>query len=139
MDSALISLKKYFILVFLSFLFLPGISVAEQKVKRYQPGNINHIVVVWFKQGIDSKTKKGFIESSKSLSNLPGVLGHSVGQMLPSDRVIVDSTFDVAVVVTVENKAALKAYLDHPTHKEIVKTVFRPVADKVLIYDVLLQ
>ena len=51
-------------------------------------------------------------------------------------RPVVDSSFDVAVVVTFEDEAALRAYDAHPTHKQAVEEVLRPLVGKLVIYDV---
>ena len=84
---------------------------------------VSHVVIAWLKNPKDLQARKKFIETTKSFSSLPGVVHHNVGVVLPSDRKIVDSSFDVATVITFENRESLMAYLRHPQHKKAVDEV----------------
>ena len=55
---------------------------------------------------------------------------------MPSTRPVVDSSFDLAVLIAFEDEAALRAYDAHPTHKRAVEGVLRPLVGKFVIYDV---
>ncbi len=102
-------------------------------------GAVNHIVIAWLKQPSDVEARKRFIETTKRFAKLPGVIGHRVGPVLPSDRKVADSSFDIAVVITFENKEALAAYLEHPEHKKGVEEVLKPLVEKVVVYDFVSQ
>lgn len=100
---------------------------------------VNHIVIAWLKQPGDMEARKRFIEMTKRFAKLPGVIGHRVGPVLPSDRKVADSSFDIAVVITFKDKEALAAYLEHPDHKKGVEEVLKPLAEKVVVYDFVSQ
>ena len=102
-------------------------------------GAVNHIVIAWLKQPGDEEARQRFIETTKRFAKLPGVIGHRVGPVLPSDRKVADSSFDIAVVITFENKEALASYLEHPEHKKGVEEVLKPLVEKVVVYDFVSQ
>jgi hypothetical protein len=68
-------------------------------------------------------------------AEIPGVKRVRAGTVLPSARPIVDSTFDVAVVITFSDRKALSRYLKHPRHKQAVRLHLRPLTRKVVVYD----
>ena len=103
-------------IILLSFFSFSSTTVSAQENKK-----ITHVVMVWLKQPGNAADRTAFIKASKQLSNLPGIINRHVGVVETSDRSIVDDTFDVAVTVTMKNKAALRAYLNHPRHKSILK------------------
>ena len=55
--------------------------------------------------------------------------------MVPSDRAIVDSSYDVAIYLTFETAEDLQGYLDHKDHVDAVKSILKPLTKKVLVYD----
>jgi heme-degrading monooxygenase HmoA len=95
---------------------------------------ITHVVTIWLNEAGDEKARKKFIEESKKLNNLPGIIHRHVAAVEKSNRSIVDDTFDVLITVTFKNKAAVKAYLDHPKHKAAVK-VFKSMVNRVVIHN----
>lgn len=118
----------------LCFLALTVNSVSAQENKK-----ITHVVMVWLKQPGNEKQRTQFIKASEQLNDLPGIVSRHVGVVKASDRSIIDDTFDVAVTVTMENEAALKAYLNHPNHKKILKEKIKPLTNRVVAYDFISQ
>lgn len=110
-----------------------GIANAEGNKK------ISHVVMVWLKQPGNEQQRTAFIKASEQLGNLPGILNRHVGVVMPSNRAIADDTFDVAVTVTLKNKAALAAYLTNPKHKKILKDKIKPLTNRVVVYDFISQ
>ena len=54
---------------------------------------------------------------------------------MPSDRSIVDDSFDVGILVVVDTKEALGEYLRHPLHDEAKKKILLPLVDRLVVYD----
>jgi len=100
-----------------------------------QDKTISHVVIVWLKEPGNEAMRQKFIDASQQLSGLPGVINRHVGVVLPSKRQLVDDTFDVAVTVTLKNRAALKAYLNNPKHKKILHEKIKPLVNRTVIYD----
>lgn len=98
-------------------------------------GNINHVVLVWLKEPGHAAHRQRIIEGSRRLRDIPGVMEVTVGAVVPSDRAIVDDSFDVGLVMTFASREAMQAYVDHPAHRRIVKEQFMPVVERILVYD----
>lgn len=95
---------------------------------------ITHVIMVWLNNTGDEKVREEFVKISETLNDLPGIVYRHVGIVSTSDRQIVDDTFDVAITVTLKDKAALKGYLEHPKHKEVLKKI-KPMVNRVVAYD----
>ena len=110
-----------------------------QSIPRARPetGAISHVVVCWLKNPGEEAARQRVIDESKAFVGvIPGLLDVSAGTALPSTRPAVDSSFDVAVVMTFKDEAALRAYDVHPRHKKAVDEVLRPLVARLVIYDV---
>ena len=100
-------------------------------------GRVNHIVLCWLKEPGNIAHREKIIEVSKSFRTIPRVLQVRVGQVIPSDRKIVDDSFDVGVCISFDNAEDMNTYLDHPLHTKAAKEVLRPLADRIVVYDFL--
>ena len=98
-------------------------------------GGVTHVVVFWLKDHGNAAQRAKIIETSESFRNIPGVLSVQAGQCLPSQRPIVDSTFDVALTMEFASKAAMQKYLDDPRHKAASDGVLKPLVKKIAVYD----
>ncbi len=99
-------------------------------------GTVEHVVVCWLKTPGDAAARQRIIDESRAFVGvIPGLLDVSAGMSLPSTRPTVDSSFDVAVVMTFADEASLRAYDAHPRHKKAVDEVLRPLVARLVIYD----
>jgi hypothetical protein len=96
---------------------------------------VTHIVVCWLKNPGDADARRQLIDDSKSFTKIPGVVCVSAGNVLPSTRPSVDSTFDVAVVMKFKDEKALASYASHPIHLQAVERTLKPLVAKYVIYD----
>lgn len=127
-------MKKILVGMLLSCLVVfSGLISAEENKK------ITHVVMVWLNKPGNEQQRAEFIKASEELNNLPGIVNRHVGVASSSDRKIVDDTFDVAVTVTLKNKAALKAYLNNPKHKKILHEKIKPLVNRTVVYDFISQ
>ncbi len=117
-------------IVLLSLLIGKVNFVAAEENKR-----VTHVVMVWLNEPGNEKQRTAFIKASKELNDLPGIVNRHVGVVVPSDRKIVDDTFDVAVSVTLESQAALQAYLSDPKHKKVLHDKIKPLINRIVAYD----
>ncbi len=95
----------------------------------------SHVVIFWTKPEIPDATKALLAGAEKYLKPCPGVLHYHCGQMIPSHRDVVDQSYQVALNLVFEDKAAQDAYQEHPLHVEFVEKVFKPNCARVLVYD----
>ncbi len=97
---------------------------------------IKHVVYCWLKEPDNVENIHRVIDASKELSTIPGIIDIVAGTALPSDREIVDDTFDVGLVMTFENVDTMKSYLSHEDHIRRVNLVFQPLCQRILVYDI---
>ena len=126
------NIKFLHIIIFVSFL-LP----ACQQGKRHpdSTSNVHHVVVCWLNEHGNKEARQKVIEVSRGFSAIPGVIDVRVGRVIPSEREIVDSSFDVAIYLSFENEQKLFEYLNHPIHKKAVEKTLKPLVRKIVVYD----
>ena len=120
-------------LVLLFALILPACSAALKSPDQ----TLEHVVVVWLKDPGNATHRQTIIDESEVLRTIPGVLSLKSGTVIPSERAIVDSSFDVALIVSFTDAAALQAYLVHPLHVQLVNETLKPLVAKIRVYDFL--
>ena len=99
-------------------------------------GEIDHIVLAWLKKPGDKADQAKVIAASKELkAGIKEVQSLSVGRALPSDREIVDDSFDVALVMRFKNAADLATYEKHPVHVKAVKEILLPLTQQIRVHD----
>ena len=96
---------------------------------------LHHVVLCWLKEPGNARPRHQIIEVSKSFRKIPGVLEVRVGQVVPSDREIVDDSFDVAILVIVPDRKRLAEDLDHPVHQKAKSEILLPLVDRIVVYD----
>jgi hypothetical protein len=103
----------------------------------YQTGTISHVVVVTLKNHGNQADRMKLIEAARELRKIYGVFDVEVGTVLPSDRPVVVSDYDVAMVATFRDEASMRKYLTDPIHLKLVKEVLEPLSDptKTKVYD----
>ena len=100
-----------------------------------QPPGVVHVVMVWLKEPGNMVHRAQIIDGSKKLRDIPGVQDLRVGEVVPSERDVVDDSFDVALYMRFANEEAMHAYLSHPDHVNVVKEYFVPIMDRYKVYD----
>ena len=96
---------------------------------------LNHVVLCWLKEPGDRENIEKIIAMTQSFQEIPEVLDAQAGRVVLSDRRIVDDSFDVGILIQVQDKAALQQYLDHPKHQKAKDEILLPLIEKVLVYD----
>ena len=119
-------LKSFFILSLLVTSF--NSHAAEDK-------RVSHVVVVWLKEPGNMQMRDKFIQASRQLETLPGVVSRHVSAVIPSERPKVDDTFDVAVTVTFESRKALKNYMKSKKHKKMLHDDLKPLVNRIVVYN----
>ena len=101
-------------------------------------GKIEHIVLAWQKKPGDAADRAKIIAAAKSLkAQIKEVKTLDVGLAVPSDRPVVDSSFDVGLVMSFASKADLDSYEKNPVHVKAVGDVLKPLTKKIQVYDIL--
>lgn len=97
--------------------------------------SIHHVVICWLKEAGNVSQRQQIVETARSFRSIPGVLEVRSGEVLPSDRQIVDDSFDVAIIVSLADQKSLEAYLAHPTHQKAKDKILLPLVRKIVVYD----
>ena len=95
----------------------------------------SHVVIFWTNPDVPNSTELLLEGAEKYLRPIPGVLSFHVGRMASSHRDVVDQTYQVALNLQFEDKAAEDAYQVHPLHLEFVEKCVRVFVKKVVVYD----
>lgn len=93
------------------------------------------MVLCWLKEPGNTEHRDQIINISRTFKKIPGVLEVQAGEVISSDRPIVDDSFDVGILVIVPDAKRLQEYLDHPIHQDAKRDILLPLVEKVLVYD----
>ena len=95
----------------------------------------SHVVIFWTQPDIPNATEQLLAGAEKYLKPCPGVLHYHCGQMAGSHRDVVDQSYQVALNLVFEDRAAQDAYQTHPLHVEFVEKIFKTCCERVVVYD----
>lgn len=100
---------------------------------------VHHVVVVWLKQAGDENVRWQYIEASKSLAQLPGVLSYEIGTPAAIRRghasTALDESYDLAISSSYQSQQAFEDFLKNPEYVRVAQQVLRPLVDSYKVYD----
>jgi hypothetical protein len=96
---------------------------------------VTHVVLMWLKHPERSRDRAQLIRASHSLRMIPGVLRVETGGRLPPLGLEVRRDFDLAVVITFRDRAALQRYQTDPRHLEAMRRYLRPLVRHYEVYN----
>lgn len=94
-----------------------------------------HSVYFWLKRDMRPDAVPEFESDLKALQEIETVKAFYTGSPAPTDRPIIDQTYDYALILVFENKADHDTYQTHPLHDTFVANNSQYFL-KVQIYDV---
>jgi len=96
---------------------------------------VTHIVLLWLKHPKRNSDRAQLVHAAQSLRMIPGVLrvdaGKSLPQLGPSQR----KDFDLGVVITFRDRAALQRYEKDPRHLEAMRHYLGPLVRHYEVYN----
>jgi len=103
-------------------------------------GEIEHTVFIWLQRPGHAADRTALVRATKELQKSTGLI-RSVrhGRPVPSNRPVVDDTYDLALFMRFADRQALAAFENHPAHRKAKKEILQPLARQVLIYDTALE
>ncbi len=129
------------ILLFMIGIALTGCASMPDKLPSdsQSADTLHHLVIIWLKQPGDATVRQQYIDASKPLANLPGVLSYQVGVPATIKRshanASLDESYDVAIASVFESPQAYEAFLKNPQYAQIAQGVLRPLVEKYQVYD----
>ena len=97
---------------------------------------VSHVVICWLKRPGSYEDRQQVLAACRTLSDIPGVTEVTVGTAIPSDRPVVDSSYDIGMVVRFRDEKAMRDYDQHPIHLKAVETTIKPLVERFVVYDV---
>jgi len=91
---------------------------------------------MWQKRPGNPADRAALIAACDELRAVPGVRSLHTGTALPSDRPIVDDSFDIGLTVRFDSATDLNAYGTDPLHVQKKDEVLVPLTRKILVYDI---
>ena len=95
----------------------------------------SHIVIFWTDPNNPKAADELIAGANKYLKPIPGLLHFHVGKMAPSQRPVVDQSYQVALNLAFADKKAQDDYQVHPLHVEFVEKVFKRFCQRAVVYD----
>jgi len=112
-----------------------GFNDQFQSKQEVPKGRLYHVVLCWLKEPGNETHRKQIIEITKTFQQIPFVIEAQAGEVVMSDRDVVDDSYDMGILVVTKNENELQKYLDHPIHQKAKEDVLVPLVDKILVYD----
>ena len=95
----------------------------------------SHIGIYWTNPAVHNDTEELISWVTRCLKAIPGVQHFHIGRMAPTERAIVDKTYQVAVNMTFPDKKTMEEYHAHPLYSDFVQNVYRRFCRKAVVYD----
>jgi len=103
---------------------------------------IAHVLLFRVSDDVPASDRKALIDAwTKALRDIPSIRRAHVGKRVRIGREyeqLMRNDYPYAAVIEFEDKAGLRAYLDHPAHADMANRFFAVLAD-VLVYDFEMQ
>ncbi|MCG5054019.1 MAG: Dabb family protein [Myxococcales bacterium] len=96
---------------------------------------LSHVVIFWTKPEVPDAADRLLAGMREYLADIPGVRGFHCGKMVPSERPVVDQSYQVGLYVLVDDKAAELAYQVHPQHLAFIENVVKATTLRAVVYD----
>lgn len=98
-------------------------------------GSVDHIVLMWQKRPGNMEDRKKITDAIDRLRVIEGMTALDYGVAVPSDRPVVDDSFDLAMRMRFTSLQTLHSYETDPRHVKEVKEVLLPLTKKIQVYD----
>ena len=98
-------------------------------------GNVTHVVIFWLKRPGNVGDRALLARASEKFRKMPGILRVEVGNALPVRRAGIEQPFDLCVVFTFANQAALEGFDKDPQHAAAVRTVLKPLVKRFIVFN----
>jgi hypothetical protein len=95
----------------------------------------SHIVIFWTDPANPNAAAELVAGANQYLKNIPGVVHFHVGRMAPSNRPVVEQSYQVGLNLIFPSQETEQAYQIHPQHMEFVEKVFKRTSKKVVVYN----
>ena len=99
------------------------------------PPKVIHVVLLWLKHPHRVADRAQLIRAAHSLRMIPGVLRVETGRSVPPLGPDASRDFDLAVVITFRDRAALQRYEKDPRHLEAMCRYLKPLVQRYEVHN----
>ena len=96
---------------------------------------VTRVVLIWLRHPERSADRAQISRAAHSLRMIPGVLRVRTGRTVPMLPSRADRSFDLGVVITFRDRAALRRYERDPRHLEAMRRYLQPLVRRYEIYN----
>jgi len=96
---------------------------------------VTRVVLVWLRHPGDPAARAQLIRVAQSLQMIPGVLRVETGRPVPGLGPDADRSFDLGVLITFRDRAALQRYEKDPHHLEAIRRYLRPLVRRYEVFN----
>ena len=93
------------------------------------------VVLVWLKHPGNSVDRAQLVRAAHSLRMIPGVIRVETGRPVPTLGPDVDRSFDLGVLITFRDRAALRRYEKDPRDLEAMRRYLRPLVRRYEVFN----
>ena len=126
-------MMRIYISIIVLCLILPAYTTTATKTT--SENVIVHVVLIWLKEPGNQDHIQKIINVSSQFKEISEIQELRVGKSIPSERKIVDNSFDVGLYMIFTDQEDMQRYLVDPKHKAAVKKVLKPLSSKIIVYD----
>ncbi len=99
------------------------------------PGRFVHMVFFWMKDPEDEKTIQDFMKGTEDFfKQVEEIKTYHIGTPAGTPREVVDSSYQVSLVVTFDSKEDQDVYQDHQAHLDYIED-YKHLWKRVQVYD----
>lgn len=109
--------------------------ICNTAIADYSNKGVVHTVFLWQKNPGDRQHRRKLLQATDRLRSIPGVIDIRFGEMIESDRNIVDDSFDIGIYIYFSDVTAMNHYLVHPLHQTIVEQDIKPLVERIVVHD----
>jgi hypothetical protein len=120
-----------FLIVIAVLMMLAGNAASAE----FNGRGVVHTVFLWLKDSGNVKHRQQLLLATDRLRDIPGVVDIRFGEMIESNRDIVDDSFDIGIYFYFNDVAAMKRYLVHPLHQTVVEQDIKPLVERIVVHD----
>lgn len=96
---------------------------------------VTQVVLIWMKHPDRGADRAKLKRAAHSLRRIPGVLQVETGRVVPALPAGFDPSFDLGVMITFRDRAALQRYQKDPRHLEAMHRYLRPLVRHYEVYN----
>ena len=96
---------------------------------------VTHVVLLWMKHPARAADRAQLIRAAHALRMIPGVMRVEAGHVVPPPPSALDRSFDLGLVITFRDRAALERYEENPLHDDLVRRYLQPLVRRYVVYN----